>query len=172
MTAAALMLLLAPVSGPATGQSAQQPTQSGAGAAQEQTIEVVPETEIDRQVRDIASGLRCPICQGQSLQDSPSELAQQMRDVIRSRLEEGQTPDQVRDYFMGSYGEWILMEPRAKGFNLTVYVLPVLAVIVGALGLMMAARRWLVGAGAPLAGPTNVDESDPDLAAWEDLVPR
>jgi cytochrome c-type biogenesis protein CcmH len=60
----------------------------------------------------LASELRCPVCQGNSIQDSPSELAQQMRDLIRDQLRAGKTPDEVRAYFVDKYGEWILLSPQ------------------------------------------------------------
>src|SRR5690606_1293694 len=65
----------------------------------------VPETQIERDVRALAAELRCPVCQGLSLQDSPSELSQEMKDVIRAQLEEGQTREQVKAYFVSKYGE-------------------------------------------------------------------
>jgi cytochrome c-type biogenesis protein CcmH len=146
--------------------------QEPAPAPQEgQTVEVVEETAIDRQVREIASQLRCPVCQGLSLQDSPSELAQEMRDVIRTRLESGETVDQVLAYFEQGYGEWILMEPKAEGFNLAVYLLPVLAVLGGGAFLFIAGRRWLAASPAGEAA-SDVAEQDPDLAAWDELVQR
>ena len=132
---------------------------------------VVEETVIDRQVREIASELRCPVCQGLSLQDSPSELAQEMRDVVRGQLEEGKTVDEVKAYFVASYGEWILLEPTARGFNLTVYLLPVVAVLGGALLLLVVARRWLNQA-APVEADAVEEEPDPDLAPWEDIGAR
>jgi cytochrome c-type biogenesis protein CcmH len=132
---------------------------------------IVEETLIDRQVREIASVLRCPVCQGLSLQDSPSELAQEMRDVIRTQLEEGKTPDDVKAYFVASYGEWILLEPKAQGFNLAVYLLPVGAVLFGGVLLFIVARRWLRREGTPVDASV-AEEPDPDLAPWEDVAAR
>ncbi len=103
----------------------------------------VPETQIERDVRALAAELRCPVCQGLSLQDSPSELSQEMKDVIRAQLEEGQTREQVKAYFVSKYGEWILMEPPAQGFNLTVYVLPVVGLLAGAAFVFLTARKWV-----------------------------
>lgn len=106
------------------------------------TKQVPPESRIEIETREIASKLRCPVCQGLSLQDSPSGLAQEMRDVIRDQLTAGKTPDQVKAYFISKYGEWILLEPPPKGFNLAVYVLPILAVLGGAGFIVFATRRW------------------------------
>lgn len=101
---------------------------------------------LETQVREVASHLRCPVCQGLSIQDSPTELAQDMKAVVRDQLAQGRTPDEVKAYFVGRYGEWILLEPRPAGFNLLVYLLPVLALAGGAGVIVVAVRRWTRGA--------------------------
>ena len=100
------------------------------------------ESTLDARTRDVASQLRCPVCQGLSLEDSPSELSQQMRTVVREQLAAGRTPDQVKAYFVARYGEWILMTPAAHGFNWVVYLLPLLLLGVGGCVLVVALRRW------------------------------
>jgi cytochrome c-type biogenesis protein CcmH/NrfF len=97
---------------------------------------------LDAQTRALSAELRCPVCQGLSLQDSPSELAQQMRAVVRDQLASGKTPDEVRRYFIDKYGEWILLEPQKRGFNLLVYLLPVVAIAGGAAVIVVSVRRW------------------------------
>jgi cytochrome c-type biogenesis protein CcmH len=97
---------------------------------------------VELQTRQLATELRCPICQGLSLQDSPAELSQEMRAVIRAQLREGKTPAEVRAYFVAKYGEWILLKPQAKGFNLAIYVLPIVMLLGGALLIVFLARRW------------------------------
>jgi cytochrome c-type biogenesis protein CcmH len=100
------------------------------------------DSALDARTRQLASQLRCPVCQGLSIQDSPSDLAQQMRDVVRQQLDDGQSPDDVKRYFVARYGEWILMEPPAAGFNWIVYALPGLVLLGGALVLARSVRRW------------------------------
>jgi cytochrome c-type biogenesis protein CcmH len=97
----------------------------------------------------VASTLRCPVCQGESIQDSPAELAQQMRAVVRDRLRAGETPDQIRAYFVSKYGEWILLEPTSSGLNVLLYVLPVLLVIGGLALVVVLVRRWTTPAVNP-----------------------
>lgn len=90
----------------------------------------------------LAAQLRCPVCQGLSLQDSPSELSQQMRSLVKDQLRAGKTPDEVKAYFVSKYGEWILLEPKPRGFNLLVYALPVL-LVAGGIGLItVVVKRW------------------------------
>jgi cytochrome c-type biogenesis protein CcmH len=117
--------------------AAQQP----ADAAAPRGTQVIEETELDRQTRQVASQLRCVVCQGLSLEDSPSELAQEMRGLVREQLEAGRSPAEVKQYFVEKYGEWVLLQPEPAGFNLLVYVLPVLMLIGGAAFVFITARR-------------------------------
>ncbi len=100
------------------------------------------DSALEAQTTAVASTLRCPVCQGESIQDSPAELARQMRDLVRDRLKAGQTPDQVRAYFVSRYGEWILLKPAMTGLNVALYALPVLLVIGGLAGVVFLVRRW------------------------------
>ena len=93
-------------------------------------------------VRQIAVQLRCVVCQNLSVADSPSEMANQMRGIIRERLQAGDTPEQVIAYFVDKYGEWILLSPRPRGFNLLVWVLPFAGIAVGLVAILLMARRW------------------------------
>jgi len=114
-------------------------------------------------VTAIARQLRCVVCQNLSVADSPSETARQMREVIRERLAEGSTPDQVRAYFVDKYGEWVLLAPPARGFSLLVWVLPFAALALGSLVVGRALRRWTrrsAGAGGPAEPPPPLDPSD------------
>ena len=90
----------------------------------------------------VAATLRCPVCQGESIQDSPSELAQQMRAVVRDRLRAGESPEQIKAYFVGRYGEWILLEPKMTGLNIVLYILPVALIVAGLIVVVLLVRRW------------------------------
>jgi cytochrome c-type biogenesis protein CcmH len=100
------------------------------------------DSSLEARTTAVASTLRCPVCQGESIQDSPSELAQQMRAVVRDRLRTGQTPAEVRAYFVSRYGEWILLEPKMTGLNIALYVLPVALVVGGLILIVILVRRW------------------------------
>jgi cytochrome c-type biogenesis protein CcmH len=104
--------------------------------------QTLPDSEVAARTKGIASQLRCPVCQGQSLQESQSELSQQMKGVIREQIVAGNTDEQVLDYFVAKYGEWILLEPRAKGFNLAVYLLPAIMLLGGMAVLYVSVKRW------------------------------
>ncbi len=109
--------------------------------------------ELEALTREVASELRCPVCQGLSINDSPAELAVQMKNVIRDQLAAGRTPDEVKAYFIGRYGEWVLLAPEPSGMNLMVYVLPLTAFLGGALLIVVSVRRWLTQSGAPALAP-------------------
>jgi len=103
---------------------------------------VTGDSALEARTSAVAAQLRCPVCQGLSIQDSPSELAQSMRSLVRDQLAQGKTPDQVKAYFVSKYGEWILLSPAPHGFNLLAYLIPMLVVIGGGAGIALAVRRW------------------------------
>ena len=106
------------------------------------TRQLRADSTLEARTSAVASQLRCPVCQGLSIQDSPSELAQSMRSVVRDQLAAGGTPDQVKAYFVSKYGEWILLEPKPRGFNLLAYAVPLVVVVGGGLAIVLAVRRW------------------------------
>jgi cytochrome c-type biogenesis protein CcmH len=93
-------------------------------------------------VTAVARQLRCVVCQNLSVADSPSEMARQMRELIRERLAQGESPDRVVDYFVDRYGEWVLLSPRAHGFNLLVWILPFVGLFAGLGAVLVIALRW------------------------------
>jgi cytochrome c-type biogenesis protein CcmH len=96
----------------------------------------------ERVVHDVAAQLRCVVCQSLSVADSPSETANQMRQIIRERLAAGESPEQVREYFVQKYGPWILLSPPKEGFNLLVWVAPFAGIAAGLVLVALALRRW------------------------------
>jgi len=94
-----------------------------------------PAESLDDRVNEIAHLLMCPVCQGQSVAESNSNLAQDMRQIVRKQLEEGKSKDEVIAYFVSKYGETILASPPPRGVNWLLWVLPGLAIIFGGLGI-------------------------------------
>jgi cytochrome c-type biogenesis protein CcmH len=94
-----------------------------------------PAESLDDRVNEIAHLLMCPVCQGQSVAESNSNLAQDMRQIIRKQLEEGKSKEEVIAYFVNRYGETILASPPPKGVNWLLWVLPALAIVFGGLGI-------------------------------------
>ncbi len=79
----------------------------------------------------IAAQLRCPVCQNESVADSPSELAAQMRVLIREKIAAGETDRQILDYFVSRYGQWILLNPPRHGLNWIVWLAPAVVLLGG-----------------------------------------
>ncbi|HKN40775.1 MAG TPA: cytochrome c-type biogenesis protein CcmH [Acidimicrobiia bacterium] len=90
----------------------------------------------------IAAELRCPVCQGLSVADSPSPTAKAIYDDVRRRVDAGESDASIRAFYVGVYGQWILLRPETSGVGALVWVLPVTALLLGAGGLALAFRRW------------------------------
>ena len=93
-------------------------------------------------VHDVAAQLRCVVCQSLSVADSPSETAHQMKAIIRERLAAGESPEQVKAYFVDKYGTWILLSPPRQGFNLLVWIVPFVGLGLGLVLVLVLVRRW------------------------------
>ena len=113
--------------------------------------------DLEEKVREIASELRCVVCQNLSVADSPSDLAKEMRNLVRELVQQGKSHEEIRAYFQSRYGDFVLLEPPKRGFNLLVWGLPFVALLAGACGVYLVARRWTEQR-EPVARPV-----DPDL---------
>jgi cytochrome c-type biogenesis protein CcmH len=130
-------------------------------AAQPAPLSAPYDSALEARTKEVASVLRCPVCQGLSIQDSPSELSVQMKDVVRQQLREGKSPQEVKAYFVSKYGEWILLEPKASGANLIVYLLPVALVLGGAVFIFFMVKRWSAVPPAAVEGVKEPEEQLP-----------
>ena len=113
---------------------------------------------LEQRTQEIASGLRCPVCQGLSIADSPSEMAVNMKAEVRSMVAKGYTREQIETYFVRSYGEFVLLEPKFQGVTALVWILPVAALLLGAFAVWRVLRRWTA---TPQSKP-RVSTDDPD----------
>jgi cytochrome c-type biogenesis protein CcmH len=118
---------------------------------------------LDEGVRRVALQLQCPVCEGETVADSPSGLAGDMRAVIRTKLAAGEPDQQIIDEFVGSYGDGILTEPPKRGISLGVWLGPLIGVALGALlvGMLMATWRRVPGRPKPATAGAALD---PDAA--------
>lgn len=121
----------------------------------------------------LAAELRCPVCQNLSVADSPSEMATQMREVIHDKLKNGESPDQIRSYFVSRYGEWILLSPARHGFNWVAWLLPFVAILGGGGIIVLTIRRSIRrGHKSNVARPASTDPRyasrlESELKEWE-----
>ncbi len=99
--------------------------------------------------------LACPVCEGQAVFDSNSPQAAAIRDDIPKRIAAGQSDGEIRAAYVALYNEKILETPSNSGLNIVVWAVPVLALILGVVGIGLAVRRW---SRAPRLVPTDEDE--------------
>ena len=106
-------------------------------------LHAAPAPDLDDQTRAIATELRCVVCQNLSVADSPSEMAQQMRAIVREQVQAGKSPDQIKDFFVSKYGEWVLLKPKTTGFSALLWILPYVVLILGVIVALWFVRRWV-----------------------------
>ena len=130
---------------------------------------------LDPQVFAIGSELRCPTCVSESVAQSSSAIAREMRVIIQDQLNEGRTRTEILAFFQERYGDWILLNPPARGVLLIVWILPALGVLVGAVLLVRLVRRWRRAADeVPAVDPADRERVRAALAASSpaDLAPE
>ncbi|MBV8087887.1 MAG: cytochrome c-type biogenesis protein CcmH [Chloroflexi bacterium] len=103
----------------------------------------VSSQNIDDEALAIENQLQCPICENVTVAYSTSTLAGQMRQVVHDKLAQGETRDQIIQYFVDRYGEAILTQPPKHGLNLVVWLLPAAGILLGlgAVGGVLYSRR-------------------------------
>lgn len=106
-----------------------------------QPDEVLKDTALELRARNLSSELRCMVCQNQSIDDSEAPLARDLRVLVRERLTKGDSDQQVLDFLVARYGEFVLLRPRLEWHTLLLWGLPPAALIAGAIGLVLMARR-------------------------------
>ncbi len=128
-------------------------------------VALAQETQQDVQAREIGERLRCYVCENLSVADSPSDSAEEMRTIIRKKLANGESPEQIEKYFVDRYGVGILLEPPRQGFGRWLWAQPILVLLAGFVLLTLAAIRWV------RARPSGSSEetSDEDLERYDGL---
>ena len=106
------------------------------------TIDQRDDRTTEERMQDVASTIRCPQCRSQSAADSDASTAQAVRVEIAERIDEGQSDDEIRDYFAAKFGEDIILRPKSSGIGGLVWVLPVAALVAAAGFLGFAFWRW------------------------------
>ena len=115
--------------------------------------------------------IMCPVCPGESIDQSRNPLSAQMRGVVRDRLERGWSEEQITDYLVDSYGPSVLMEPPASGFSLLAWIAPPVALAAALAALVVALR--VMRRRAPEPEPRLTDEeSEEYFARIEDALRR
>jgi cytochrome c-type biogenesis protein CcmH len=141
-----------------------------AGPGLAQTPQPVPS---DNQVNAVARELYCPVCENIPLDVCGTQACAQWRDLIRLKLSQGWSKDQIKQYFAAQYGDRVLAQPPARGLNLLVYILPPVLFLLGAMIVYRILNRMRKPALAspPAPGSTSADD-DPYLKRMEEEYKR
>jgi cytochrome c-type biogenesis protein CcmH len=122
-----------------------------------QPDEMLTDPGLEARARAISADIRCPVCQGESIDDSSAPISRDLRLIIRERLVAGDSNAEVVDYIVARYGEFVLFNPRVEGSNLILWLAGP-ALFLAALGVAVAAQRQRLRATAE-ARLTEADEA-------------
>jgi cytochrome c-type biogenesis protein CcmH len=123
--------------------------------------EELADPALEARARAVSSELRCLVCQNQSIDDSHATLAKDLRLLVRERIKSGDSDDQVRDYLVARYGDFILLKPPLKVGTVLLWLGPFLLLVAGAGAILLKIRR---GAPAPVSPADLTDEEKAALA--------
>jgi cytochrome c-type biogenesis protein CcmH len=119
------------------------------------------EEALQEKASEINDLIMCPLCAGQTIAQSSNETSSQMRDLVIKKLRQGETKEEILQYFESRYGERILAKPNKRGFNLILWVLPFVSVALAAIVIYFLIRRWsarLPVKPVPHSGEGQLDE--------------
>ena len=117
--------------------------------------EMLKDPKLEARARELSRDLRCMVCQNQSIDESDAPLARDLRLLVRERLTEGDTDQQVLDFLVARYGEFVLLKPPLESRTIILWMLPPVALLAGAIGLFFALRRRRTGQLEPAALSTE-----------------
>ena len=103
--------------------------------------EILRNPTMEKRARHISKDLRCLVCQNQSIDDSDAPLARDLRLLVRERLIQGDTDNEVIDYVVSRYGDFVLLRPPVKGVTALLWLGPAIFVLIGFIGLLRYFRR-------------------------------
>jgi cytochrome c-type biogenesis protein CcmH len=103
--------------------------------------EMLSNPVLEKRARTISSELRCMVCQNESIDDSNADLAKDLRLLVRERLVAGDTDEQVLDFLVARYGEFVLLKPRLQMSTILLWGFPIGALVVGGAAIILAIRR-------------------------------
>ena len=113
--------------------------------------EMLKSPALESRARDVSTGLRCLVCQNESIDESHADLARDIRLLVRQRLLAGDSNSQVSDYLVARYGQFILLKPPFETQTLLLWGTPVIVLVVGGIGIAFAVR----GRKAPMRDPAR-----------------
>lgn len=109
-----------------------------------QPDEMLADPGLEARAREISRDIRCPVCQGETIDDSSAPISRDLRLIIRERLVAGDSDEEVVDYIVDRYGEFVLFNPRATGSNLILWLAGPVLLLGGVAVAVAAGRRRVV----------------------------
>lgn len=106
-----------------------------------QPDEMLDDPVLEERAREISAGLRCPVCRNESIDDSNAPISRDLRLLVRERLVEGDSDQQVVDFIVARYGEYVLLRPTTGGWNIMLWLAAPVLLILGLLIAFMTVRR-------------------------------
>jgi cytochrome c-type biogenesis protein CcmH len=103
--------------------------------------EVLDDPALEARARAISAQLRCLVCQNQSIDDSNADLARELRVIVRERLAAGDTDEQVLQYLVDRYGEYVLLQPVIAPHTILLWSAAPIVLVIGGIAIVLAARR-------------------------------
>jgi len=107
--------------------------------------EVLSDAALEARARSLSKELRCMVCQNQSIDDSDAPLARDLRILVRERLQAGESDQQVINFLVARYGEFVLLRPRFSWHTALLWLAPAAVLLIGACGVLVLARRYRAG---------------------------
>ena len=122
--------------------------------------EVLQDPVLETRAREISKGLRCLVCQNQSIDDSDATLAKDLRVLVRERLTAGDSDEDVLNYVVSRYGDFVLLKPPFKMATLALWLGPLLLIIIGVLSAVMFFRRSPAQTALPGVTPKPLSKAE------------
>ena len=110
------------------------------GAIAVQPNEVLKDPELEARARNLSKDIRCLVCQNQSIDDSNAGLARDLRVLVRERLSEGDSDEQILDFLVKRYGDFVLLKPPVKASTYALWYGPIVIFVLGVIGLVVFMR--------------------------------
>jgi len=107
--------------------------------------EVLSDAALEARARSLSKELRCMVCQNQSIDDSDAPLARDLRILVRERLQAGESDQQVINFLVARYGEFVLLRPRFSWHTALLWLATAAVLLIGACGVLVLARRYRAG---------------------------
>jgi len=120
--------------------------------------EVLKDPVLELRARELSKEVRCVVCQNQSIDDSDAELAKDLRVLLRERLVEGDSDDEVLEFLVARYGDFVLLRPPFKGITYVLWLSPFLILFIGIYAIFTFFRKKTDGSANALADPLSADE--------------